>query len=116
MTGNGGEMTQISAIDKVTKVIFDAIDEVNMLLPPDVRLAKSTDTILFGSGGGLDSLGQINFLVALEQKIEENLSISINFMDVAANSQQDNPLATIETLTDYISSILQGCNDDCVKS
>ena len=101
-------MTQISAKDKAYKVVTDSIDELNMLLPPDSQLAGSADTILFGTGGRLDSLGQINLLVALEQKIEESLSISINFMEVAANTQDSTPLATVETLTDYIATILQG--------
>ena len=93
--------------EKITQVVFKAIDDLNHLLPRDRRLEKSTATALSGSIGGLDSLGLINLIVATEKKIQEELNVAISLADGKAMTLSYNPFETIGTLTSYISVILQ---------
>lgn len=96
------------AIDeKVTGLIFNVVDEINQQLPKDNQLKKSTDTIIFGKSGVLDSLGLVNFIVSTEQKIEEELGTTISLTDEKAMSQKNSPFKSIGTLADYIISILK---------
>ena len=94
------------SIDETLKpLIFAAIDEVNMMLSEERKLVKSDDTVLLGDSGTLDSLGLINLIVAVEQKIEERLGIAVSLVDEGAVST-DEPLFTVGMLAARISSLL----------
>ncbi len=93
--------------DKIIQVIFQAIDELNEQLPKEEKLEKSVDRVLFGSGGNLDSLRLVSFVTTLEQKIEEQFAITVNIFDHLASSENDNPFMTVNSLADYVASILE---------
>jgi len=62
---------------KLTELIYDAIDQANEQLSDEFRIEKSTETVLFGQGGKLDSLGLVSLLIAIEQNIEDEFEQSI---------------------------------------
>jgi len=93
--------------ERITQVILSAIDEVNMQLPKEQQLDKFVDTVLFGSSGKLDSLGLVTLIIATEQKIEQELGITITLADERAISQKNSPFRTIGTLADYSSLLLE---------
>jgi len=88
--------------ERIIRVIFKALDEVNQLLPKEARLEKSVDAVLFGTSSSLDSLGFVNLIVAVEQGIEDIFEIKIALADERAMTQKNNPFKTIGTLADYI--------------
>lgn len=92
---------------KIIGLIFHVVDEINQQLPKNTQLIKSTDTVLFGKSGVLDSLGLVNFIVSTEQKIEEEFGTTISLTDEKAMSQKNSPFKSIGTLADYIISILK---------
>lgn len=53
----------------VLPLVYSAIDELNQQLPPAKRVAKSEATALTGSSGALDSLGFLNLIVIVEDKV-----------------------------------------------
>ena len=91
--------------NKILQIIYSAIDELNQQLPE--RLEKSADTVLFGEGAKLDSLGLVNLIVITEQKAEEALGATITLADEKAMSRENSPFKSIGTLADYISSVLE---------
>jgi acyl carrier protein len=93
--------------ERIVKAIFEAVDEVNQGLPKSQRLRKSMDCVLSGPSGTLDSLGLVNFVVAAEQKIQEELHVAVSLTDESVLSREDSPLATVGTLADYVSSQLE---------
>ena len=93
--------------EKIREAIYHAIDEMNEQLPKGRTLEKSPQTILFGKGGQLDSLGLVSFIVEVEQKIEEELGVSITLADERAMSQKSSPFLTLQTLSEYVSLLLK---------
>ena len=93
--------------EKVIQSVFSAIDEINQSLPKEQQLAKSTDTILFGKGSNLDSLGLVNLIVATEQIIEEEFGITIALASEQAMSQKNSPFQTVESLVNFILLLLE---------
>ena len=94
--------------EKIIQAIFDAVDELNQLLPEKERLKKSVDTILFGESGNLDSLGFIDLVMETEQGIEEEFGVTITlFGDEEVISQKNNPFKTIGTFANHISLLLE---------
>ena len=88
-------------------VILDGIEAANQVLPRAAQLTKTERTVLMGASGGLDSLGLVNLIVAVEQKIEEEFDVTINLADDGAMSLKDNPFATVASLAVYITRLLE---------
>ena len=93
--------------ERIIQAIFNAVDEVNALLPKQKQLEKSIDTGLFGQSGELDSLGLVTFIVATEEQLEEEFGSALTLADDKAMSQKNSPFKTIKALADYISLLLE---------
>jgi len=93
--------------DRITDLIWDAIDEVNALLPEDARIQRSEDAVLLGAAGGLDSFGLVNLVVALEQRIEDEFGVTLTLADEKAMSHRRSPFRTVPTLRDYVVDLLK---------
>ena len=96
----------MTEIERMTEAVFQAIDELNDILPPERQLHKSLDTVLYGSSGRLDSLELVNLIVAAEQNIEDEFGVPITLADERAMSQRNSPFRSVATLVTYISSLL----------
>ena len=101
-------MTREKAIEQL---IFSSVEDVNKEFPKEKRLRKATDTVLFGGSCDLDSLGLVTLLAAIEQRIEDELGISITLADERAMSQKYSPFRTIGTLKDYILMLINEKDD-----
>ncbi len=93
--------------EQITQSIYTVIDDINLEIPEDMKLEKNLNTILFGEGSALDSLGLVNLVVASEQKILEDFDSSISISDERAMSQKNSPFRTVETLVDYIGLLIE---------
>ena len=98
--------------DRIKLVIMNSIEEINRQLENEHQLEKSTNTVLFGEDGKLDSLGLINLVVAVEQNIEDEFDVTITLADERAMSQETSPFRTVGTLADYIEMLLEEKLDD----
>lgn len=88
--------------ERIMQVIFGAMEDVNSQLPPEQQLETSKETVLFGRSGKLDSLALVTLIVAIEEKLEEELEVKVTLADERAVSQRKSPFKTVETLTDYV--------------
>lgn len=88
--------------EQIYRVIFNAIEEINCLLPDESRLDKKNNTVLYGQKSKLDSLGLVNLIVEVEQKMQDELGVSINLTDEKALSQSNSPFYSVDTLCKYI--------------
>ena len=93
--------------EKIQQLIFEVIDENNTQVPEDEQLEKSIDSVLSGESGKLNSLGLVNFIVAIEQKIGEQFDTTITLADEKALSQRNSPFRSVGTLVDYILQLLK---------
>ncbi len=93
--------------EKVIQVVMEAIDELNEQLPKEEKIEKSGDTVLLGSKGNLDSLRLISLVTTVEQKIEQKFGINAALLESIDILENDNPFKTVETLADYVASILE---------
>jgi len=98
---------QPSAKSRIETIVYGAVEEVNKQLRRSQRLGKSPDTIVFGEAGGLDSLGLVNLVVLIEQKVEEELSVAVRLADDEALRTEDEPFRTLGSLIDYLERVLE---------
>lgn len=83
-------------------LVYGAIDEVNGFLPIDQKLIKSNDTVLVGDGAGLDSLGLVTLLVAIENAFSNHAGISLGLPLVAADPEVLQDMKTVGGLISLI--------------
>lgn len=98
--------TKITMNERVLQAIFKAVDEVNQILPKEQQLEKSMDTVVLDNIGSLDSLGLVNLIVAIEQKIEDEFGVTIIMTDERIMLRNDRSVKTIGTLAADISLVL----------
>jgi D-alanine--poly(phosphoribitol) ligase subunit 2 len=101
----------VDSNDKILEAIYSAVDEINQQLPAKKRLAKSPDTVLFGKCGTLDSLGLVSLILAVEERIRDELDLSITLADERAMSQARSPFRSIKSLACYIPSLIAEAAD-----
>ncbi len=78
----------MSNYEKLLSVVYEALDVVNQMLPIEKQVSKSEDLEIFGKDAALDSLAQVNLLVAIEEKVGESLGTYVSFADLPGKGQQ----------------------------
>jgi acyl carrier protein len=90
----------------IQEIIFNAIEMTNHTREDDKQIPVSEDTELYGTGGQLDSMGLVAFLVDIEESFQDN-DINISLSDERAMSQSNSPFRNVQSLTDYIATLIK---------
>ncbi|MAZ07966.1 MAG: hypothetical protein CMM99_05960 [Rickettsiales bacterium] len=85
--------------NSIKNLIIKAYKET---LPEFSNEKLDNDTPLVGDKSKLDSLGLVGLLITVEQKLEDQLNISLTIADEKAMSLKNSPFKTIETLSNYL--------------
>ncbi|HEV7699756.1 MAG TPA: hypothetical protein VGO43_05980 [Pyrinomonadaceae bacterium] len=94
--------------DTIFRAIYEAIDEINAQQDKKSgTLAKAPETVLFGPGGRLDSLGLVSLIVEVEQSINVIFGCDVTLANEQALSQRNSPFRTVATLADHIACVLE---------
>ena len=87
-------------------ILYHCIDELNRLLPPELRLVKTEATVLVGDGGTLDSLSLISLIVNLEDKVEQATGRRIVVLEEDLLIDPEGAYRSIGSLVDWINAKL----------
>ena len=98
--------------EKIIKVIFSSIDEVNQHINSNQKIAKDLDTVLMGENSSLDSLDLINIITTVEENIEDYFNTNITLADEASISRDKAPFESVRALAEYIEELLERKEDD----
>lgn len=71
---------------------------------PDIM---EESTRLVGSDSVLDSLGLITLVVDLEERLEEEHSVSVVLADGSPMSEENSPFQTVQSLADHICLLIE---------
>ncbi|MHC4470412.1 MAG: hypothetical protein ACYTDY_03560 [Planctomycetota bacterium] len=97
---------------RVLSAVYRAVDEVNVMLPPDSRIEKLADTPLLDAASGVDSLTLVNLVVETETVIEEEFGLHVVLADEKAMTIEPSPFATIGSFARYVESLLKESVND----
>lgn len=81
------------------EIIYPAVDELGEDLP------KREDTVLFGDGATLDSIGLVSFIVIVERLIDEKYGQRVTLANEKAFSRSQSPFRTVASLVEYIKEL-----------
>lgn len=89
-------------IELVIQAIYRSIDEINGLLPDEKKIPTASDTALYGRSGHLDSLGLVNFIVAVERNLTKEFGLKMKLDDEHVVSHHSSPFISVQALANYI--------------
>ncbi len=92
--------------DGIQKILLDALEMANNSRSETEQIPVAIDTELYSSNGHLDSMGLVAFLIDVEESLMDK-DINITLSDERAMSQSQSPFRNIQSLTDYIRSLLK---------
>jgi len=95
-------MEQRNNAEKIKRLIYETIDDVNQELPAGALLTKSDDAVLLGPGSPLDSLALVSMIVGVEQRLQDAFNVTLSLADARAFSQRGSPFRTVESMAHYI--------------
>jgi acyl carrier protein len=93
---------------QIKKVVYRAIDRVNELLLDEDALTKEETTILVGEGSKLDSMGFVNFVLALEEEFAQMVGLNLNVAEELNAAEVDSlQWFTVAELIDLLFVLVQ---------
>lgn len=95
---------------KIKDAITAAVIEINQTLSHDRQISTDPDAPLYGPQGVVDSLTLTLLIVAIEQKIEQTLSVSVTLIDYSMGLGEQNPFSSIHALSDHIVALMSSRN------
>jgi acyl carrier protein len=93
--------------ERVSKAVFNAVDELNKQLPAGVSVEKSLDAPLYGAGGKLESLDFVTLIMEVEEKINAEFGTNITIADEDLLSKAKSPFSSLRTLIEYLEEMLK---------
>ena len=92
--------------NEIQQIVFDAIDLANHAREDNQQIPAAEDTELYGSNGHLDSMGLVAFLIDIEESLLDR-DIQVSLSDERAMSQSRSPFKNVQSLTDYIYTVIR---------
>jgi acyl carrier protein len=87
--------------EDIIDIIYLAIDDYNQINLNNM-ITKTPNTLLYGQEGKLDSLGLVNLILAVEEKLLDKYNKNISLADDKAFSEKKSPFSNISILAEFI--------------
>ena len=99
-------LTKDPVRDDLMKIILQALEELKKTLNKGELLKISPETRLYGRGSDVDSLGLVQLLIDVEERVSGRYGFPVVLTDERALSQQDSPFRSVEGLADYLARLI----------
>ncbi len=93
--------------ERITTAVYSAVDELNSQLPKGAQIEKSPDAPLYGTGGKLESLDFVTFIMEVEERIKSEFGVDITITDENLLSKEKSPFSSLRTLIEYLEELLK---------
>ena len=88
---------------EILNIIYNAVDNYNLLNPKELHVEKSPNAILLGIKSNIDSLGLMNLLLEIETQINKKYP-EFSIIDEVLFNDENGPYKNIENLENFILS------------
>jgi acyl carrier protein len=94
-------------MERIVALILDVLRELEEQGVIDLDgVEPVAGTELFGEAGLLDSVGLVTLVVAVEERLVDELDIDVALADERAMSQRRSPYRTVSTLAAYAAGLV----------
>ncbi|MCM1232286.1 MAG: hypothetical protein NC489_19350 [Ruminococcus flavefaciens] len=96
--------------EKIKQIVQSAINEINEDLETSEQIMYAENSSLFGLEKGIDSFSFVSLISNIEDQIGDVFSQEIFLVNDKVLSGKENPFATVGSLENYISTLLEENN------
>ena len=89
------------------EIVIASLNEVFAQTGMPAPEGLGEDTVLVGSDPVLDSLGVVQLIVEVEQRVEQGHNISVTLANDKAMSARNSPFRTVGVLADHVVATAQ---------
>lgn len=89
-------------IDEIQALVLEAVEEWNQQAEEGQHLEPALETRLLGRNSTLDSLGLVNLIVLVEEKIADRYDVHLTLADERAMAQERSPFRSVQSLAEYV--------------
>jgi acyl carrier protein len=89
------------------EIVIASLNEVFAQTGMPAPDALGEDTVLVGADPVLDSLGVVQLIVEVEQRVEQGHNISVTLANDKAMSARNSPFRTVGVLADHVVATAQ---------
>lgn len=89
------------------KIVHESLLEVFAQIGTPAPEKIDDDTVLVGQAAVLDSLGVVQLIVEVEQRVEQAHRISVTLANDKAMSQRNSPFRTVGVLAEHVIATAQ---------
>ena len=93
--------------NRITALILESLREFGDDMGIDGLRDANADTRLYGRMSLLDSIGLVNLIADLEERIEEAFGVNVVLADERAMSMTRSPFRRVGTLAGYIGTLVE---------
>lgn len=93
--------------ETITKLIYKSLDDIAKISPEALLVERNEEGLIYGRDGPLDSLGLINFIVALEKNIRDEFHRTIDLTLEDFISVEASPFRSIRSTRVHVSSLIK---------
>ncbi len=91
---------------EIEQLVLEAVREINERLLPSQQLSLGLNTVLLGNQSSLDSLGFVDLILDIEQRVRDNFGVSVTLADERAFSLERSPFRDIGSLCQLLNERL----------
>lgn len=95
---------------EATGIVLGAIKDLNAGRSAKQQIQPAAETILFGPRGTLDSLGLVELIVTVEDRVNKAFGVSVSLASDQALSQARSPFHSVQSLSEFLSRLTQDGN------
>lgn len=103
--GGLGRPVGWAAVDVMAEIVLPAVEEARATIASCAKLGLRADSPLFADGG-LDSMGLVQLIVLVEERIDDRLGLQVRLASDKALSRRSSPFATLGALARFIDECL----------
>lgn len=101
-------MHRAQITDLIVTCLHDVLVELEAAPPAAGTVGAQTQ--LIGASAVLDSLGLVQLILEVEQRLADAHDVQVTLADERAMSQQRSPFRTVTSLADYIEGLVNEAN------
>ena len=83
-------------------LVYEAIDEVNVYLPPDAQVSKRPDVPLTGAEATADSLALAQLVTCIEERVVDADGMELDFEGAWRLPEAESPFRSVGALAAFV--------------
>lgn len=104
-------MEQHPSQREVLDLILSSLDSVL----PNTDQEITPETRLLGSAAVIDSMGLVNLIVEVEQRLSEQFGVTCTLADERAMSRQKSPFRSVGSFAEYVVELVHGPSESVAR-